>query len=178
MWSQDAYKRALDFAARVHGDQRVPGSGYPYVVHLTKVAMEAMAACVADPALDANVAIACALLHDSIEDAGVARSQIQAEFGAAIAAGVQALTKDSTVEKSRQMGDSLERIRASAREVWVVKLADRITNLEPPPAQWSPEKRRAYRAEAQQILDALRGASTLLETRIEEKIAAYAAYCA
>src|SRR5215467_8784828 len=105
MWSQDAYKRALDFAAHAHGDQLVPGSGFPYVVHLTKVAMEVMTACVADPELDADLAIACALLHDSIEDAGVTRSQIEAEFGARVAAGVAALSKNAALAKSEQMAD-------------------------------------------------------------------------
>jgi hypothetical protein len=39
-WNQDEFKRALDFAARAHGEQKVPGSGFPYLVHLTKVATE------------------------------------------------------------------------------------------------------------------------------------------
>jgi (p)ppGpp synthase/HD superfamily hydrolase len=177
MWSQDAYKRAIDFAARAHGDQRVPGSGHPYVVHLGKVAMEVMTACAADPSLDADLAISCALLHDTIEDAGVTRAQIEAELGAAVAEGVAALTKNASLEKSRQMSDSLARIRARPREVWAVKLADRITNLEPPPPHWSAEKRRAYREEARLILDQLRGASALLEQRIEEKIRDYARWC-
>ena len=43
-FDQDRYKKALDFAARVHRDQFVPGSGAPYVVHLVKVAMEVMVA--------------------------------------------------------------------------------------------------------------------------------------
>jgi hypothetical protein len=39
-----------------------------------------------------------------------------------------------------------------------VVLADRITNLEPAPPHWTAEKRVKYRAEAQQIHDALHGA--------------------
>ena len=76
MRSQEAYKAAIDFAARAHGDQRVPGSGAPYVVHLAKVAMEVSAACAEDPSLDADLAISCALLHDTIEDAGVTREEL------------------------------------------------------------------------------------------------------
>ncbi|MDP2345843.1 MAG: HD domain-containing protein [Deltaproteobacteria bacterium] len=176
-WSQDAYKRALDFAASAHGDQRVPGSGAPYVVHLTKVAMETMAAVVDDVSLDADLGIACALLHDSVEDAGVTPAQLEAEFGAAVAAGVVGLTKNDALPKEQRMADSLARLRLLPREVQLVKLADRITNLEPPPPKWSVEKRRGYREEARAILAALTGSSPLLEQRIAAKIEAYVAYC-
>lgn len=173
MFSQDRYQQALDFAARAHGDQRVPGSGFPYVVHLAKVAMETIAACAADPALDGDLAVACALLHDSIEDAGVAAADIEAQFGPSVRRGVEALTKDESLPKERRMQDSLDRIKAQPREIWIVKLADRITNLEPAPPHWTAEKRRAYREEARTILENLRGASELLERRIEARIGAY-----
>ncbi len=39
-WDQYLFLRALDFAAKAHGPQQVPGSGAPYVVHLAKVASE------------------------------------------------------------------------------------------------------------------------------------------
>lgn len=177
MWNQDTYKRALDFAAKAHGDQKVPGSGFPYVVHLSKVAMETLAACVVEPDVDADLAVTCALLHDCIEDAGVTYEQMEAHFGARVADGVRALTKDESLPKSARMEDSLSRIRQQPREIWMVKLADRITNLEPPPSHWTLEKRRAYLAEATQILERLRGASALLERRLAEKMAAYEAHC-
>jgi (p)ppGpp synthase/HD superfamily hydrolase len=71
------------------------------------------------------------------------------------------------------MEDSLRRIRQQPREVWRVKLADRITNLQPPPSYWTPEKRGKYRAEAVTILDALGEASPFLATRLRGKIEAY-----
>ena len=175
MWDADAYKRALDFAAKAHGAQQVPGSGFPYVVHLTKVAAEVMRACVEDPPADATLAVLCALLHDSIEDAGVSKEQIVTVFGPRIADGVDALTKRDSVPKADRMRDSLDRILAQPREVAMVKLADRITNLEPAPPHWTPEKRTAYRDEAKQILEALKGRCAPLERRLAEKISAYAA---
>lgn len=151
----------------------MPGSGAPYVVHLAKVAMETMSACAADPKLDADLAITCALLHDAIEDAGVDRAELEQRFGARVAAGVQALTKNASLPKEQQMRDALDRIRTEPREIWVVKLADRITNLEPPPPHWSPEKCRKYHTEAQVIFTALQGVSALLDARIAQKIAEY-----
>jgi (p)ppGpp synthase/HD superfamily hydrolase len=175
-WNQDLFKKALDFAARAHGAQQVPGSGFPYVVHVTKVATEVLHAC-HDSSFDQDLAVGCALLHDTVEDAGVTSAQLEAAFGPGVAAGVQALTKDEALPKAERMADSLRRVRLQPREVWLVKLGDRITNLEPPPPAWSMEKRRAYLAEARVILEALRGASPLLEVRFEEKLREYAAHC-
>jgi (p)ppGpp synthase/HD superfamily hydrolase len=172
-WDPDRYKKALDFAARAHGEQLVPGSGFPYVVHLAKVAAETMAACVDDASLDADLAIACAVLHDCVEDAGITVPEIARTFGTPVAAGVAALTKDDGLPKEQRMQDSLERLQQQPREVRLVKLADRITNLEPAPPQWSAEKRAKYREEAKAILAALQGSSPLLEARLAAKIEAY-----
>ncbi len=170
-WNQDLFKRTLDFAAKAHGTQQVPGSGFPYVVHLVKVATEVLR--VADGTFDIDFAMQCALLHDSVEDAGVAVVTLCEEFGARVADGVSALTKDDALPKSERMADSLKRVRAQPREVWLVKLADRITNLEPAPAHWSAEKRAAYRVEAQAIHDALGESNAALAGRIREKLATY-----
>jgi len=42
-FSQDLYLNALTFAARAHGEQKTP-FGLPYMVHVSSVAMEVMAA--------------------------------------------------------------------------------------------------------------------------------------
>ena len=176
-WNADLYKRALDFSARAHGDQKVPGSGLPDVVHVTKVAMEALRACAEDPTLNADVSLACALLHDCIEDASVTEAQLVENFGAEVATGVKALTKNAALPKAQRMADSLQRLKAQPREVQLVKLADRITNLEPPPPGWSLEKRQAYLAEAQVILNELGSASQWLASRMSVKLSEYAPFC-
>lgn len=170
-WDQDLFKRTLDFAAKAHGTQQVPGSGFPYVVHLVKVATEVLR--VADGSFEVDFAMQCALLHDSVEDAGVDVELLRREFGARVADGVSALTKDESVAKPERMADCLRRIRAQPREVWLVKLADRITNLEPAPAHWGAEKRAAYLAEAKVICEALGEADAGLAKRMREKIASY-----
>jgi hypothetical protein len=58
-----------------------------------------------------------------------------------------------------------------------VKLADRITNLEPPPPHWTLEKRRGYLQEAKVILEALGDASPSLRRRFEQKVVEYDQYC-
>lgn len=174
-WTPDRYLQALAFAARAHGDQRVPGSGFPYVTHVVSVAMEVMAASRQDP-FDADLAIACALLHDTLEDTLADADEIGRTFGPAVLAGVRALTKDAALPKAERMRDSLRRLAGQPREVALVKLADRITNLQPPPPAWTREKRVAYREEAREILAALGGACAPLAARLAEKIDAYAAF--
>jgi (p)ppGpp synthase/HD superfamily hydrolase len=181
-FEQDLYKRALDFAAGAHGAQRVPGSGHPYVVHLAKVAMEVLAATEGAPAADRDLALACALLHDTVEDADPAdrarlRRELASGFGQAVADGVAALTKDDDLPSEDRMEDSLRRLLVQPAPVRMVKLADRITNLEPPPPGWTPEKRRGYRAEARRILEALQGSNPALEERLRRKIEEYERHC-
>lgn len=176
---QDDFQKALHFAADAHGDQKYPGKDYSYVVHLTLVAMEVTAAIAGAAAKgsspDATLAVSCALLHDTLEDTGTEFDDLAKAFGTEVAEGVKALTKDKSVEKPRRMTDCLERIMARPKEVWMVKMADRITNLQPPPASWTAEKVAAYRIEAESILAALGGADSFLAARLAAKIKAYGA---
>ena len=187
LFSADRYVEALRLAAQRHAGQVVKGTALPYLVHVTSVAAETIVGVEADRALvrDPDLAIVCALLHDTLEDTAgspEARAALHAEltdrFGAAVADGVAALSKDDRLPKADRMADSLRRIREQPREVWMVKLADRITNLAPPPDDWSPAKRAAYRAEAITIADALGEASPTLHARLRGRIDAYAAHLA
>ncbi|CAN5641895.1 HD domain-containing protein [soil metagenome] len=175
MYTPDRYVAALRFAATKHDGQRMTGDDHPYLVHVVSVAAEVIAAL--EPGLDADLAVRCALLHDTIEDTQTTHAELAEQFGTAVADGVLALSKtDEAIPKAARMEDCLRRIRLQPREVWIVKLADRITNLSPPPEQWSVEKRRAYRLEAIVIAEALAGASAVLEARMHARIAAYSAY--
>ena len=177
-WSQEVYIKALLFAAHAHNNQKVPGTELPYLAHLTMVSMEVMAALAVEDGLDGNLAILCALLHDVLEDTDVEYDALQEVFGEAVTNGVQALTKHDDLPKHEKMADSLARIQQQPKEVWMVKLADRITNLQPPPKHWTTEKIQSYQLEAQQIYDALHEASLFLATRLQQKIENYDQYFA
>jgi len=175
-WTPETYQKAFLFAAQAHQGQLVPGSPLPYIVHPVLVCMEVMAALRLSPEHDGELAVCCALLHDVLEDTPVSFDALEAELGAAVAAGVLALSKDPALPKDQQLRDSLDRIREQPGEICLVKLADRITNLAPPPVYWSRDKRRHYREDAMLILDALGSASAYLAGRLREKITAYKAY--
>ncbi len=173
LFDQDRWITAWRFAANAHLGQLFPGTEMPYIVHLGMVAMEVKAALVPEPRWNGDLAVTCALLHDTVEDTSVTREQLADLFGAGVAAGVLALTKNAALPKVEQMPDSLRRIREQPREIWIVKLADRITNLQRPPAHWSVEKARRYLDEAVTIRDALGEASPFLRSRMEQKLVAY-----
>ena len=71
------------------------------------------------------------------------------------------------------MRDSLRRIVQQPKEVGMVKLADRITNLQPPPDDWVDERKRHYVGQASEIFHALKNTSPYLSKRLSEKTAAY-----
>ncbi|BAY07154.1 HD domain-containing protein [Calothrix sp. NIES-2098] len=175
-WSQDKYIKAYEFAAKAHQGQKMPGSEIPYIMHLSFVSMEVIAALNAEKEADGNLAIQCAILHDTIEDTSKTYEQITEEFGEAVAKGVLALTKDSNLAKNLQMADSLHRIKQQPKEIWMVKLADRITNLQAPPHYWTTDKITRYREEGIQIYEALKDASDFLASRLAIKIEDYQSF--
>ena len=125
IWSQEVYIKAYRFAAEAHNGQLYPGTNLPYLMHLSLVSMEVVGVLSAESGHDGDLAIQCALLHDTIEDTDITYAQLVSEFGANVADGVKSLSKDPTIEKSYQLPDSLERICLQPNEIWMVKLADR-----------------------------------------------------
>lgn len=174
IWNQDNYQKAWNFASRIHNNQTLPGSEIPYINHLGLVAMEAMAAVAHGAIENPDLLVQCALLHDAIEDTATTFDDILESFSREVADGVLALTKnDKLTTKREQMIDSIQRIKKQPREVWMVKLCDRITNLQAPPAHWDKNKIASYQNEAQLIVDELGGASVFLSKRLSVKILDY-----
>ncbi|RAJ76748.1 guanosine-3',5'-bis(diphosphate) 3'-pyrophosphohydrolase [Chitinophaga dinghuensis] len=175
---QSVYQETILFAAEKHTalQQTIPGTNLPYVIHLSNVAMEILTAAHFSPHFDTAFAVQVALLHDILEDTQTSAQELQSRFGEGVTAAVQALTKNDQLPKAQKMEDSLHRIQQQPKEVWAVKLADRITNLQRPPAHWSTEKKQAYLHEADSILQALAGANTYLENRLRKKMEEYQQY--
>ncbi len=177
IWDQDNYLAAWNFASDIHNGQKIPGKDIPYINHLGLVTMEATAAIAKDSINDPDLLILCALLHDSIEDTSTTYDDIKKIFSLEVADGVLALTKNTDLPtKLEQMKDSLSRIKNQPKEVWMVKLCDRITNLQPPPKHWNKEKIIKYQNEARLILEELGSANLFLAERLKIKIDGYNQY--
>ena len=172
---QTIYQKTIAFAAEYHGQQKMP-NGLPYIVHLSNVAMEVFMAYKQKPDFDLKNAIQLALLHDVLEDTALSFKALEDDFGNVVAMGVLALTKDSTLDKKDQMDDSLNRILDLGREVAIVKLCDRITNLQRPPKKWDNAKIKKYHLQALKIAERLQGKNEYLDKRIQEKILSYNSY--
>lgn len=178
MWDQEIYLKTLNFASFYHRNQLIPGTDNPYISHPVSVCMEIMSAFAFGNAKgNCNLAVQCALLHDIIEDTDGDYDIVESTFGSQVAKGVIALTKNSRFEtKEEQMTDSLKRIKNQPCEIWMVKMADRITNLQKPPHYWTNNKKAFYLEEAKKIYDALFTADAFLAARLESKISNYNKY--
>ncbi len=71
------------------------------------------------------------------------------------------------------MIDSLTRVNKLKKEVGLVKIADRITNLQTPPQHWSKDKIIKYCNEAKLISSTLKNKNDYLNKRLETKICEY-----
>lgn len=180
-WSREKYFKAYNFAAEAHKGQLVPGTDMPYVVHASIVAMEIIAALAVETVERPNLAVQCALLHDCLEDTYIVYDEIVTQYGIYVADGVLALSKDGAVGKTEdeykrdrlQLEDSLQRIKQQPREIWMVKMADRIVNLQRPPSHWNDGKIVWYKQGAELIHKELSSASEYLGERLRAKIDRY-----
>jgi hypothetical protein len=163
------------FAARRRQGPNNPGAELPELPCLTHtglVLIHLAAALEKAPSPDANLACGCAILHDAGGDTETTAADIEARFGARIAAGVAALTRDKSLGEAA-MEDSLKRIQAEPPKIALVKLADRLAKLEEAPAHWTSARCLAYANESEAILKALGKASPLLAGQLRERIAAW-----
>ncbi|TKG96889.1 bifunctional (p)ppGpp synthetase/guanosine-3',5'-bis(diphosphate) 3'-pyrophosphohydrolase [Puteibacter caeruleilacunae] len=172
--TQEIFQRAIRFAGEKHYQQDMPGGKANYLVHVSNVAMEVMLAFQHTNSFDLNFAVQVALLHDTLEDTNTSREELEVEFGQEVANAVEALSKNDTIEsKKERMLDSLQRILPLSKEVGIVKLADRITNMQKPPAHWNQEKIYYYKEEAKVIAKHLADKNTYLHERLVKKIKDY-----
>jgi (p)ppGpp synthase/HD superfamily hydrolase len=144
---------AARFAAERHAAQRRKGrTAEPYVNHLLEVAE--LLARTADY-LDTNL-IAAALLHDTIEDAGVTREEIAVRFGEDVASLVAEVTDDKSLPKEIRKALQVEHASAKSPRAQALSAADKIANVRSivasPPANWTFERRVEYVRWAQQVV--------------------------
>ncbi|UCE94718.1 MAG: bifunctional (p)ppGpp synthetase/guanosine-3',5'-bis(diphosphate) 3'-pyrophosphohydrolase [Flavobacteriaceae bacterium] len=173
---QDLYQKAIRFAGEKHGDQKMPASKSSYLAHLSNVAMEVLLAGQNEDGFDIELAVQASILHDTLEDTDTTFEELKEVFGLEVADAVLALSKNEELEPDQQIPDSLARIRLQPKEIWAVKLADRISNMQEPPESWDKNKRIAYQLAARMILMHLKGGNAYLEERLEEKILEYDQY--
>ena len=132
-------EKAYLFASKKHEGQ-FRKSGDPYISHCLGVA-DILAKLQAGPQT-----ICVGLLHDTIEDTGTTREEIEEQFGKQIADLVEALTKVTRLSDYKNVEFTAENHRkifvAMAKDVRaiIVKLADRLHNMRT--LQFQPEEKQ------------------------------------
>jgi (p)ppGpp synthase/HD superfamily hydrolase len=140
----DEVSRAVSLAVRHHGDQRRP-TGEPYLEHLLE-ALEVLArgARVTDQAV-----LVAAVLHDVVEDTACDVEDVRAEFGDEVASLVSWVTIPPVgpgQDKKAVKEAYLARLTAAPGKAVLVKLADRVSNVQTV-RRLSPGKQREYYAQ-------------------------------
>ena len=170
----DQIHKALRLAAWAHHGQ-ITKFGDPYISHPVAAGFELVAAQSAGEVFDIDLAVVCAILHDVVEKSDVTVKMIKKDFGKRVASGVAAMTKNPGLPKKEQLRDSLIRILDESREVAMAKMADRISSMLPPPAEWSQDRIGRLLENAVMIRQMLGGASEYLAARLDGCIDRYAA---
>ncbi len=147
---EDALNRAYVFAMKLHGSQR-RASGDPYFSHPLEVA-----GILTDLKLDA-ASIITALLHDVVEDTEATIDDIERMFGKEIARLVDGVTKLGRLElqsEETKHAENFGKLLVAMSEdirVLLVKLADRLHNMQTLYHITSEEKRRRIARETMDI---------------------------
>jgi GTP diphosphokinase / guanosine-3',5'-bis(diphosphate) 3'-diphosphatase len=137
----NSVKRAYYYAEQAHFGQ-FRRSGEPYVTHPLAVAN-----ILASMHMD-HLSLMAAMLHDVIEDTGIAKDAIREQFGEVVAElvdGVSKLAKieyESQAEKQAKNFQKMALAMAKDIRVIVVKLADRLHNMRTLGAMPADKKRR------------------------------------
>jgi len=176
-WSIDELQDIWQLASNLHSGQKYGGANkeeqVEYINHIGSVTFEILKAIEIDENLDSDLAIKCAVLHDTVEDTGLSIEDVKNRFGEDVANGVLALSKTEDESVEDKMTDSLMRIKRQPKEIWAVKMADRVCNLYAPPFYWNNVKKKAYLEEARVIHDELKLGCSYLADRLVEKIERY-----
>jgi GTP pyrophosphokinase len=120
--------RAYEQAAEAHRGQ-TRKSGEPYITHPVAVAKV-----VAELGLD-DVTVSAALLHDAVEDTGMAVGDVEVAFGVEVAGIVDGVTKLDRLKfdskEAQQAATMRKMLVAMAKDlrVLIIKLADRLHNM-------------------------------------------------
>lgn len=122
------WQHAASFAARVHRHALRKDGETPFIAHPFRVALTVRQ----EFGCDDPVALAAALLHDTIEDTNTDYDDLLEGFGAEVADAVAALTKNKSLPEPDREAEYDARLARADWRARLVKLADAFDNLSDP----------------------------------------------
>lgn len=161
---------AMMFAYAVHATQVRKYTGDPYVIHLGEVAGIVSTVLDGMDPYDRDIALACAWLHDCVEDQNVDYETLENRFGFWVSRGVWYLS--DTEKGNRKVRKELSRTRLSCAPDYIqsIKVADGISNLKSIVTH-DPKFAIVYTDEHNRLLDALTRADDRLKELFRSQIA-------
>lgn len=143
-------EKALAFAKQAHQNQTRSG-GQPYITHPISVAASVEKY---KKSHNLDALISAALLHDTVEDTETTHDELERLFGGLVASLVKELTSDKAEVKRLGKTEYLaKKMAAMTSYALVIKLADRLDNVQDIATAKTPEWRKKYREETEKILD-------------------------
>jgi (p)ppGpp synthase/HD superfamily hydrolase len=151
-------RKAFDFAARHHGEQRRDADFAPFILHPLEVANLLRGRDYPDTVIAAGV------LHDVVEDANVPFNELEQHFGTDVSALVRAVTEPTSEGSFRQRKARLrEAIAVADGDAVAIYAADKV-------AKTRELRMRIARTDAKDLdpekLDHYWASLRLLETRL------------
>lgn len=133
-----------DYAIKAHGGQKY--GLYPYEIHLGNVVSVLVRYDIRPVNQYHYELLASAWLHDVLEDTEITKEELSAGFGDKIAAIVYALSDDKGGSRAERKANFYTKIYGN-EDAMIVKLADRIANVEFCLVHHNEEKYQVYEVE-------------------------------
>lgn len=115
--------RAAKFAEQAHKGMFRKGTSIPYITHPLETAL------ITAMMTDDEELIAAALLHDTVEDAGVTYRELQEQFGVRVARLVAEESEDKSKSWLERKGCTLAHLKDADRDTKLLTLADKLSNI-------------------------------------------------
>lgn len=159
--------QARDFAVKSHGNQKY--GAYPYEIHLGNVVTALMRFGVTPTDEYQTNLLMGAWLHDVLEDTEVTKEEMVSEFGETITALVIALSDDEGNSREERKLNFYIKISGNEDAV-IVKLADRISNVEFSLIHGNEKKYELYKVEQKKFEQAI---DQTIKTQLAADLLAY-----
>ena len=159
----DDREQALAYATKAHAGQTRSG-GAPYITHPVRVAQNVEKF---KRSKNLDALISAAYLHDTIEDTDTTHEDLEKLFGGLVASLVQELTSDKDEVKRQGKTEYLgKKMAGMTSYALVIKLADRLDNVQDIATAKSASWRRKYKTETENILDYIEKNRVLSSTHL------------
>ena len=115
--------------------------------------------------------LVAAILHDTLEDTETTLAELTHLFGERVSRIVSEVTDDKSLPKQVRKQQQIDHAPFISREAKLVKLGDKICNIEDvcahPPTGWLQEQKQEYLDWAEQVIRGVRGTNMKLEAEFD-----------